>query len=85
MTLARKRALTAYAFLLVPLAFFICVRFGPMLYMMGRSLTDWSLLRKTNSFVGLANFLAILADPVFAAAMANTARYAVFGAPVVIA
>jgi multiple sugar transport system permease protein len=84
MTLARKRALTAYTFLLVPLVFFISVRFGPMLYMMGRSLTDWSLLRKTSAFVGLANFQAVLADPSFAAAMANTARYAVFGAPVVI-
>ncbi|MFZ4614620.1 MAG: carbohydrate ABC transporter permease [Rectinemataceae bacterium] len=85
MTLAKKRAMTAYAFLLIPLVFFIAVRFGPMLYMMGRSLTDWSLLRKTNIFLGFANFSAVLSDPAFTAAMANTLRYALVGAPVVIA
>ncbi|HET7839575.1 MAG TPA: sugar ABC transporter permease [Rectinemataceae bacterium] len=84
MSLARKRALTAYAFLALPLLFFVCVRFGPMLYMMGRSLTDWSLLRKTGSFLGLANFQAVISDPSFAAAMGNTARYALIGAPAVI-
>ncbi len=85
MTLAKKRAITAYVFLALPLVFFIGVRFGPMLYMMGRSLTDWSLLRKSNQFLGLANFAAVLGDPVFGKAMANTARYALVGAPIVIA
>jgi len=84
MTLAAKRAATAYAFLAVPLVFFICVRFAPMLYMMAMSLTDWGLLRKTLHFVGLANYAAVLADPVFLQALANTAKYAVFGAPAVI-
>ncbi len=85
MTLATKRAMTAYAFLALPLAFFLAVRFGPMLYMMGRSLTSWGLLRKTSSFVGLGNFREILADPVFLQSLSNTAKYAVFGAPAVIA
>ena len=84
MTLAKKRAMTAYAFLALPLIFFLCVRFGPMLYMMGRSLTDWSLLRKTNHFLGFANFAAVVGDPAFVAAMGNTARYALIGAPSVI-
>ncbi|MEI6387192.1 MAG: sugar ABC transporter permease [Spirochaetota bacterium] len=85
MTLAKKRAMTAYAFLVIPLVFFIAVRFGPMLYMMARSLTDWSLLRKTSQFLGLANFAAVFSDPAFTAAMVNTLRYALIGAPVVIA
>ncbi|MCX7031243.1 MAG: sugar ABC transporter permease [Spirochaetes bacterium] len=84
MTLAGKKAMTAYAFLAVPLLFFVCVRFGPMLYMMAMSLTDWSVLRKTLHFVGLDSFRAIFADPVFLQALGNTARYAVFGAPIVI-
>ncbi|MBU0928207.1 MAG: sugar ABC transporter permease [Spirochaetes bacterium] len=85
MTLAKKRAMTAYLFLAVPLVFFIGVRFGPMLYAMLRSLTDWSLLRKTNQFIGLSNFKAVLGDPVFLKALANTLKYAIVGAPIVIA
>lgn len=85
MTLAKKRALTAYSFLVVPLLFFLCVRFGPMLYAMVRSLTDWSLLRKTNQFIGLENFKAVLGDPIFLKALGNTFRYSLLGAPIVIA
>lgn len=84
MTLARKRSLTAYAFLAVPLVFFVVVRFGPMLYAMVRSLTDWSLLRKNNDFIGLQNFRDVLGDPVFVQALANTLHYAIVGAPSVI-
>ena len=85
MTLAKKRAMTAYAFLAIPLVFFLCVRFGPMLYAMGRSLTDWSLLRHSNRFIGLENFKAVLEDPVFMKALGNTLTYALIGSPLVIA
>jgi multiple sugar transport system permease protein len=84
MTLTKKKALTAYVFLAIPLVFFIGVRFGPMLYAMIRSLTDWSLLRKTNQFIGLGNFRAVLGDPVFVKALVNTLHYALLGAPLVI-
>ena len=47
MTLAARRAATAYAFPGIPLLFFVGVRFGPMLYMIAMSFTDWGLLRKT--------------------------------------
>jgi multiple sugar transport system permease protein len=84
MTLARKKVVTAYGFLAIPLVFFIGVRFGPMLYAMARSLTDWSLLRHTNQFIGLDNFKAVVADPVFIKSLANTFHYAILGAPLVI-
>ncbi len=85
MTLAKKKAMTAYVFLAFPLVFFVGVRFGPMLYAMIRSLTDWSLLRKTNQFIGFDNFKAVLTDPVFLKSLGNTLRYAIVGAPIVIA
>ena len=85
MTLAARRTATAYAFLGVPLVFFVGVRFAPMLYMIAMSFTDWGLLRKTLHVVGLANYEAIFADPVFLKSLANTAKYALFGAPAVIA
>ncbi len=84
MTLSSRKALTAYAFLAIPLVFFICVRFGPMLYMMAMSLTNWSLMRKVPSFVGLENYRIVLSDPVFLQALGNTLKYAIFGAPIVI-
>jgi len=84
MTLAKKKAMTAYLFLAIPLVFFLGVRFGPMTYAMVRSTTDWSLLRKTNEFLGLENFKAVLGDPVFIKALVNTLHYAILGAPLVI-
>jgi multiple sugar transport system permease protein len=85
MTLATKRAVTAYTFLALPLVFFICVRLGPMLYMLVMSFSDWGLLRKQTHFIGLKNYATIFADPVFLKALGNTMRYAIFGAPAVIA
>ena len=84
MTLAARRAGMAYAFLGIPLVFFLGVRFGPMLYMIAMSFTDWGLLRKTVHVVGLANYALIFADPVFLKSLVNTAKYALVGAPAVI-
>jgi multiple sugar transport system permease protein len=84
MTLAARRAGMAYAFLGIPLVFFLGVRFGPMLYTIAMSFTDWGLLRKTVHVVGLANYASIFADPVFLKSLVNTAKYAVLGAPAVI-
>jgi multiple sugar transport system permease protein len=84
MTLAARRAGMAYAFLGIPLVFFLGVRFGPMLYMIAMSFTDWGLLRRTVHVVGLANYASIFADPVFVKSLVNTVKYAVVGAPAVI-
>ncbi|PKL05659.1 MAG: ABC transporter permease [Spirochaetae bacterium HGW-Spirochaetae-9] len=84
MTLAARRSITAYFFLAIPLVFFICVRFGPMLYMMAMSFTNWGLLRKVTKFIGIENYRIVLSDPVFRKALGNTLQYAVFGAPIVI-
>lgn len=85
MKLATKRAMTAYVFLALPLVFFLGVRFGPMIYMLAMSFTDWGLLRKGVRFVGFANYKTVLTDPVFLKSLGNTVRYAIFGAPSVIA
>lgn len=84
MTLASKRAVTAYTFLVIPLVFFVCVRFGPMLYMLAMSFTDWGLLRREMHFIGIRNYVGLFADPAFTASLGNTLQYAVFGAPAVI-
>jgi multiple sugar transport system permease protein len=84
MTIARKQAMTAYAFLLVPLSFFLFVRFFPMLYALVMGLTNWGLTAKNVRFIGLDNFRTIFTDKVFLVSLANTARYALIGAPLAI-
>lgn len=84
MTLASRRSLTAYTFLALPLVFFICVRFGPMIYMTAMSFTNWGLLRRKSEFIGLENYVNVLSDPVFLKALGNTLQYAFIGAPIVI-
>lgn len=84
MKLSTKRSVTAYLFLALPLVFFLCVRLGPMLYMLAMSFTDWGLLRRTVKFIGFKNYELLFTDPVFLQSLGNTARYAVFGAPIVI-
>lgn len=84
MKLSTKRSVTAYLFLALPLVFFLSVRLGPMLYMLGMSFTDWGLLRRTVKFIGFDNYRVLFNDPVFLQSLGNTARYAVFGAPIVI-
>lgn len=85
MTLATRRSVTAYSFLAIPLVFFLCVRFGPMLYMMAMSFTNWGLMRKVTRFIGFENYKTVLSDPVFLQSLGNTLRYAILGAPIVIA
>lgn len=84
MTLATRRSVTAYSFLAIPLVFFLCVRFGPILYMMAMSFTNWGLMRKVTRFIGFENYKTVLSDPVFLQSLGNTLRYAILGAPIVI-
>ncbi|GAB1483144.1 sugar ABC transporter permease [Treponema sp.] len=84
MILARKRMMTAYAFLFFPLLFFILVRFMPMIYAMVMGTTNWGLLAKNLKFVGIDNFKKILGDEVFQKSFTNTLRYAFIGTPAVV-
>jgi multiple sugar transport system permease protein len=69
--------LVAYAFLLPGLTFMLVWLAYPMARALQISLYDWQLLPgATSDFLGLGNYLAALADPLFWSSMANTARYA---------
>jgi multiple sugar transport system permease protein len=84
MTLGNKRIVVAYAFLALPLLYFIGVRLSPMLYAMVMGMTNWGLLARNIRFVGFDNFKTVFTDPVFIKAFTNTLRYAFIGAPLVI-
>ncbi len=80
-----RRALWAYAFLLVPLLFFLTIRLMPAFSALYISLHEWNIISAAKPFVGLQNFRTLLADPKFARAGANTVRYVLVGIPLQIA
>ncbi len=83
--LETRRALWAYAFLLVPLLFFLAIRLAPAFSSLYISVHEWNILSARKPFVGLQNFQTLLHDPKFTQAAFNTVRYVVAGIPVQIA
>jgi multiple sugar transport system permease protein len=79
--LSTRRALWAYAFLLVPLLFFLIIRLAPAFSSLYISLHEWNIISPEKPFVGLRNFQTLLADPRFATAAVNTIRYVAAGIP----
>jgi multiple sugar transport system permease protein len=83
--LETRQALWAYAFLLVPVLFFLTIRLGPAFSSLYISLHEWNILSPSKPFVGLQNFHTLLHDPKFTRAAGNTVRYVVVGVPTQIA
>ncbi len=81
MSLAQRRALSAYAFLVIPLIFFALIRILPTISALQVSFYQWDMLSDVRPFVGFDNFLRLSRDPVFIAALANTLKYVVLGVP----
>jgi multiple sugar transport system permease protein len=80
-SLARRRALSAYVFLVIPLVFFALIRILPTISALQVSFYQWDMLSDVRPFVGFDNFLRLSRDPVFIAALANTLKYVVLGVP----
>jgi multiple sugar transport system permease protein len=79
--LGTRRALWAYAFLLVPLLFFLAIRIVPALSSLYISLHEWNVISPAQPYVGLKNFQTLAQDPRFARAAGNTVRYVLVGIP----
>lgn len=73
---------TAYLFLLIPLIFFIVVRFLPTFLALRMSLFDWNILKEQQAFVGLDNYHQLAGDQQFWQALKNTALYALSIVPI---
>lgn len=85
LSLGTRRALWAYTFLAVPMAFFLALRLAPAGSALVISLHRWNIVSADKPFVGLANFREVWTDPLFWKAAANTLRYAAAGIPVQLA
>jgi multiple sugar transport system permease protein len=84
LSLARKQAVWAWAFLTLPIVFYVVVRFWPALDAFSLSLTRWNLVGP-KQFVGLDNYNRLLRDPVFWQVLGNTFEYLLLGLPVSLA
>lgn len=74
---------TPYLFILPFLVFFVLFRLGPSLAGLGIAFTNWQAVRPPQ-FVGLANFQAMLRDPLFGAAFTNTIFFVAITVPALI-
>lgn len=80
-SLSRRQALWAWAFLAVPVVFYGLIRFYPTGQAFWLSLTDWNLMSDPE-FIGLENYREMFADPVFWKVFKNTFLYLIIGTPV---
>ena len=81
LTLHQKHVVWAWTFLAVPIAFYVVIRFWPTFEAFWLSFTDWNLLRRP-AFIGVANYLRLLHDPLFWQVFRNTFLYLIIGTPV---
>jgi len=82
MTLERRRWIWAYAFMAVPLLFFLAIRIGPTLFAFWVSLHQWDPIALRRPYIGFDNFADLSDDPVFWRALRNTWVYVLIGVPV---
>jgi len=86
LSLRHRQQLWAYAFILIPLFFFVSIRIGPALFSFNVSVREWNILSPEKPFVGLANFEKIWQDfqnpkSVVRHAFENTFTYVIIGVP----
>ncbi|MGN6486573.1 MAG: ABC transporter permease subunit [Devosia sp.] len=67
-----ENASFALVFLGLPLVIYVIFVISPFVQAFYYSMTDWSGFSKSMNFVGLANYLALLTDPVFTKAVYNS-------------
>jgi raffinose/stachyose/melibiose transport system permease protein len=66
-----KNSLTAFCFLIVPLAVYTIFVIYPILQAVWFSMFKWNGLGPMNNFIGVDNFFKIFSDPVFRIAIGN--------------
>ncbi len=81
-SLERTKRRWAYVFLILPLLFYIIIRFYPTFYAFFLSLTDWDIVSKNKNFIGLTNYKTLFEDKIFWKTLGNTGKYVLYGLPV---
>lgn len=81
LSLEQRRWLWAYAFLAVPMLFFLVIRIAPAIYSFRVSLHNWDPIALEQPFVGLKNYQRLGSDTVFWQALKNTWLYVIATVP----
>jgi multiple sugar transport system permease protein len=87
LTMARRKIIWAYIFLLIPIIFFMYIRIYPTLFAFKMSLYDWNPLATEQEYVGTENYEDLWDDlhkprSATRAAFENTATYIIVGMPI---
>lgn len=80
-TIEERRIRWAWTFLLVPLVFYITIRFWPTADAFVLSFEKWNLLGP-REWVGFRNYVTMWNDPVFWKVFGNTFLYLIIGTPI---
>jgi multiple sugar transport system permease protein len=81
----RQEALAGYAMILVPMALFLVLNIGSILYAMFISVWRWNVRTGPVEFRGIDNYTKVLADPIFQSAVMNTVYYTAIWVPLTMA
>ncbi len=81
LSIAQKQVAWAWAFLAVPIVFYVTVRFYPTGNAILLSFQDWNLLG-ARTWAGFENYRTLVGDPVFWKVFVNTFQYLLIGTPI---
>ncbi|WP_241773287.1 sugar ABC transporter permease [Bacillus sp. LL01] len=79
LTLNQSKYVFVYSCLLLPLIFYISIRFIPTLYTFNIGFREWNILSPEKPFVGLENYVVLANDPIFKKSLINTFIFIIFG------
>ncbi len=79
-SIEERRIRWAWAFLAVPIVFYVSIRFWPTADAFVLSFQKWNLLQP-REFVGWKNYINLWSDPVFWKVFRNTFLYLIIGTP----
>jgi ABC-type sugar transport system permease subunit len=78
-------AVAGYLFVAIPMALFLVLNIGALVYAVYISVWKWNLRTGPVTFVGTKNYLNVLGDPTFQRAVQNSLYYAVIWVPLTMA
>ena len=77
----RSEAIAGFAMIAIPMALFLVLQIGSVIYALFISLWDWNVRSGPEHFEGLENYEGLLTDPVFHRAIQNSLYYAAVWVP----
>lgn len=81
----RSEAIAGYLFIAIPMALFLVLQIGSILYALYISVWKWNVRTGPVSFIGVDNYVRALNDPIFQTAIRNVIYYALLWVPLTMA